>query len=652
MRAAAKANGRPLTAAQMRGDRARRGGGTRVRKGRCSRIGRGQAVADRLKLAAEQRGPGERMRRVVIKARIVRLSVESRGADAHMRYLQRDGTTRDGERGQLYGPDTDNADGREFVERGRADRHQFRFIVAPEDADRVSDLRGFTRDLMRQMETDLGTRLDWVAVDHFNTGHPHSHVVVRGKDDLGKDLIIAQDYITDGMRLRAQERITLELGPETALELRARLEAQVTAERFTSLDRILVEEVPSRVLDLRPEAGQLRADRDATLFAGRLKTLERYGLATAIEPGVWSFSERLEHTLRALAERGDIIKAINRTLAERGEERGVGSYALHGEAPKEPVIGRVIGKHLADELGDRVAIILDGVDGRVHHIALGARENTEEVRSGTIVEIGSAAPRSRPADRNIAALAAEDGIYRPSEHRAKVEAEALPVPGRDYDVYVTSHVRRLEALRRAGIAERIDADQWRIPDDFAERTAAYEARSRRRAAVHVLTTLDLEAQIASDGATWLDRELASPGATPLIATGFGAEVCAALTRRTEVLVSQGHAWRSPEGCTRTPKDLVARLERQEVDRVGKEMERRTQVPFRMPAEGEHIRGVFTRTAQLASGKFAVIEGPDAFALVPWRPVMDPYVGREIGGIVRGGGISWNFTRQRGLGIGM
>jgi type IV secretory pathway VirD2 relaxase len=160
------------------------------------------------------------MRRVVIKARIVRLKIGSRAALAHLTYLQRDGTTRDGGRGQLYGPDSDQADGRALVERSQGDRHQFRSIIAPEDGDRLSDLRGFTRDVMRQMEEDLGTRLDWVAVDHCNTGHPHSHIVIRGKDNLDNDLIIAQDYTTDGLRLRAQERATLELGPETDIELR------------------------------------------------------------------------------------------------------------------------------------------------------------------------------------------------------------------------------------------------------------------------------------------------------------------------------------------------------------------------------------------------------------------------------------------------
>ncbi len=202
--------------------------------------------------------------------------------------------------------------------------------MAPEDGDRLSDLRGFTRDVMSQMETDLGTKLDWVAVGHYNTGHPHSHVVIRGKDDLGKDRIIAQDYITDGVRLRAQERATLELGPESDLELREKLRAEITADRLTRIDRAMIEEATDKVLDLRPEAGQVRADFDRTLRLGRSQTLQRFGLADQALPGVWTISERLEPTMRALGERGDIVKAINRALTDKGLEHGTDRYVLHG----------------------------------------------------------------------------------------------------------------------------------------------------------------------------------------------------------------------------------------------------------------------------------------------------------------------------------
>jgi type IV secretory pathway VirD2 relaxase len=127
---------------------------------------------------------------------------------SHLRYIERDGVSREGEPGKAYGPQTDQADVEAFEERGREDRHQFRFIVSPEDAEQLDDLRTYTRHLMSRMEADLGTRLDWVAVDHWNTDNPHTHIVLRGKDETGKDLIIARDYIAEGMRNRAAELAT------------------------------------------------------------------------------------------------------------------------------------------------------------------------------------------------------------------------------------------------------------------------------------------------------------------------------------------------------------------------------------------------------------------------------------------------------------
>src|SRR5262249_47787103 len=143
----------------------------------------------------------------------------SRAVDAHLRYLERDGVTRDGERGKAYSALENEADGKAFVDRGRRDPHQFRFIVAPEDAAEMEDLRGFTRDLMRQMEWDLNTRLDWIAVDHHNTGHPHTHIIVRGVLDDGRILNIAGDYIAHGIRQRASELVTRELGHQSEIEL-------------------------------------------------------------------------------------------------------------------------------------------------------------------------------------------------------------------------------------------------------------------------------------------------------------------------------------------------------------------------------------------------------------------------------------------------
>lgn len=647
LRAAAKANGGPLTPAQLRGN-GRRGGAPR--KGRCSRIGRGQKVAEALKRqTAEGRGP--RQRRVIVKARIVRHKLGSGAAGAHLRYLERDGTTRDGGRGELYGRDTNHADRGAFVERGAADRHSFRFIVAPEDGDRLDDLRSFTRDVMKQVETDLGTRLDWVAVDHFNTGHPHSHVVIRGRDNLGKDLIIAQDYITDGVRLRAQERATLELGPETNLELRQKLQAEISAERFTRIDRAMIEEAAGSPLDLRPESGQVRADFDRTLRIGRLQTLERYGLAREGEPGVWTLSERLEPAMRELGERGDVIKAIHRALERRGEERAAGSLVINSATEGGPVIGRLIDKRLIDELGERIGLVIDGVDGRVHHVEIGDIEVAREARTGSIIQAGRK-PDLRPADRAIAELSRGIGEYRPSYHRKQIDFGERRLPsGADAETFVDSHVRRLEALRRAGIVERLSADRWSIPDDFTQRAIAYDAQRGRQVNIKILSIFDLDRQVTSDGATWLDRQLVSPSRIELARSGFGAEAEKALRARANELVHQGHARRTQDGAIRARGDLLATLQRQELSRTGAALAKQNNLPFRMAESGEQVRGTFTGTLQLASGKFAMIENVFEFQLVPWRPVIDQHLGREIAGTIRdGGGIEWKIGRVLGLGI--
>jgi hypothetical protein len=314
-----------------------------------------------------------------------------------------------------------------------------------------------------------------VAVDHFNTGHPHSHVVVRGKDEFGKDLIIAQDYLTHGLRYRAQELATLELGLQTEQEIVRKREAEITAERFTDIDRGLVANMTAeRTIDMRPAAGQVRADRDATLRQGRLKALERMDLAEQVPPGVWRLSDDLEPTLRGLGERGDIIRAMSRAVSRRGRQANPEAFVIDtaGE-PSTPKAGRVIDKRLTDELGDRVGLVVDGIDGRVRHVEVDG-DTAAEIRIGAVVETGGR-PASRPADRTIATLA-EDGVYRPSEHRQRLLSGEMKLPpGANADDLVEAHVRRLEALRRAGVVERWSEDAWSIPKDFTTRAESLRA---------------------------------------------------------------------------------------------------------------------------------------------------------------------------------
>ncbi|HEX3730562.1 MAG TPA: hypothetical protein VHV47_12200, partial [Opitutaceae bacterium] len=236
-----------------------------VTAGRLARRGRGQAAVRRLRLSSYARRD---LRRVIVKARIVRLKGSLGAVRAHLAYLQRDAVGPDGERGRLYDAASDGADGKAFMARCEGDRHQFRFIVSPEEGGDL-DLRAYTRRLMEGMEKDLDTALDWVAVDHTDTAYPHVHVVVRGKTQRGADLLIAQDYITEGMRLRAREVATEMLGPRTEQELVRKAEREVEAARFTALDRRMVGIAgEGGAIDLAP-AARPGATSEVLALAGR-----------------------------------------------------------------------------------------------------------------------------------------------------------------------------------------------------------------------------------------------------------------------------------------------------------------------------------------------------------------------------------------------
>ena len=369
-----------LAAAKKAGGGVSRSG--RVTSGNRSRFGRGQRASIQANRLITSRTRG-----AVVKARVVRHTARSAPLGTHLDYLRRDGVTRDGEKARLFGPGTENADARAFAERCGDDRHHFRFIVSPDDAPDMADLRSFTRDLVGQMEKDLGTKLDWVAVDHWNTEHPHVHLIVRGVRDDGQDLVISRDYIKEGMRDRARELITQELGPRTDLDIRRTLESQIETERWTQLDRQLVRDAgKSGIIDLAPRADR-QPDEFHALKVGRLRTLEILGVAGQVGHSQWFIRPEAESVLRELGERGDIIKRMHRALTERGIERGSASYVLAGESLDVPVVGRLLERGLDDELKGTAYAVVDGVDGRPHHIKLPHLDAAGDSPPGSIVEL-------------------------------------------------------------------------------------------------------------------------------------------------------------------------------------------------------------------------------------------------------------------------
>ena len=623
---------------------ARAGGARTLGRGHFdgSRIGRGGVVA--ALLASRGRSSGARTRRAIVKTRLVRLGGKGlAAARAHLRYVQRDGASRDGEREALYSAELDAADRKAFLERGAGDRHQFRFIVSAEDGAEYDDLRPLVRRFMARMEEDLGTKLDWVAADHRDTAHPHTHIILRGKDDRGENLVLAPSYIQRGMRERLAELVTLDLGPRTELDVQRALRRDVSAERFTGLDRGLL-----RVADEQRIVSASRRDPlQHALRAGRLKKLEALGLAEPLVAGRWRLAEGLEERLRRLGERGDIIRTMQRELSARAIDRGVAELVPDAAALAGPLVGRVAGRGLSDEVRDRQYLVVDGLDGRVHYVDLG-RGDVEPLPDRAVVRVVPVMPEARAADRVVADVAAaHGGLYSVERHLLHDESASI--------AFAEAHVRRLEAIRRGtGGVERREDGTWIIADDHLARAEAYEARVARDRPVRVelLSPLPVQRLLEADGATWLDRELLSAAPEPLRDAGFGREVKSALATRRQWLIEQELA-REEQGALVTNGRLLATLRRRDLAGAAAQLQSELGLGWRDVGEEGTAQGKLVRRVDLASGRFAVLSDSLEFSLVPWRPEMEQRIGRELSVRVRGGGMSWTIGRERsGPQIGM
>jgi type IV secretory pathway VirD2 relaxase len=425
-------------------------------KGR-STFGRGRRAA----LFLASRSPG---RRVVVMARIVRHQgrrFRSAPLSKHVSYLKREGVTRAGADAQMFDATSESADTRAFAEKCEEDRHHFRFTVSPENAAEMADLRSFTRELMTDAERDLNTRLDWVAVDHWNTDNPHVHVLVRGRADDGQDLVISRDYISRGFRARAEERVTLELGPRSEQEIRSALESEVEAERWTSLDRVLrrAADEGAGVADLRP--GIPDSDPELRkLMIGRVAKLERLGLAEQVAPGCWTLKPGIEGTLRNISVRGDIIKTMHRAITGAGREPDLTGFALHGDQAVDPVQGRLVARGLHDELRGTAYAVVDGVDGRTHHLIFSDLEVTGDAKPGAVVEMrayedSQGRKRSSLATRSDLTIEAQVTAPGATWVDRQLLAKEVTLSGSGFGAEVRQAMdRRVEHLAGEGLARR------------------------------------------------------------------------------------------------------------------------------------------------------------------------------------------------------
>lgn len=458
---------RPTTALrQVLGAVQRSGGFGGGRAARASVFGRGRSGGVQ---AVRRIGSGHRS--VVIKTRVVRHRAGAAPLSAHLRYLQRDGVTRDGAPGRLFGPEEDQADAKGFGTRCDGDRHHFRFIVAPEDGAELQDLKAFTRDLMRTAERDLGTRLDWVSAEHWNTAHPHIHILVRGVTDRGEDLVISRDYIAQGLRARASDLVTRELGPRTEQDIQRAYARDIARDRWTRLDGHLVRDAARAqgLVDLRP--GPDRREAWRAIRIARIETLHALGVAHPEGSGRWRLAPDAEARLKALGRRSDIIARLHEGVAATDGVRSP-EHLRAEETVTRPLTARVLAQGLDDELKGSGYLVLDGLDGRIHHHSV--RDLADlDVRVGAVIEL--APYKAEGATGRMAAFVRADFPIEAQisangatwlDRRLLDRKPVSATPGFG-EAVVRALDRRVDQLQSLGLARR-EGERVRLAPDLLE----------------------------------------------------------------------------------------------------------------------------------------------------------------------------------------
>ena len=405
----------------------------------------------------------------------------------------------------------------------------------------------------------------------------------------------------------------------------------------SALDRTLQREAVDGVVRTERLAAEPRLQRQRLLLVGRLQRLQRMGLASEMQTGVWAVQADAEPTLQAMGERGDIIRTMQRAMS--GTQRDLAVFQPREDG--RTIVGRVAGKGLADELYDKGYLVVDGIDGKAHYVALPAKTELAQYPVGAVVEARGSG-EIRAADKNIAALAA-DGLYRTDHHLAIAKAQTTPE--REPREVVDAHVRRLEALRRAGIVERLAEGVWRVSNDLPEQGRQYDAQRLDGVAVKLHSHLPIGRQTRVIGATWLDQQLIS-GGKGLGELGFGSEVREALRQRSDFLIDQGLAQRRGQRVI-LARNLLATLRGRELATAAQSITTETGLEHRPVADGERVSGVYRRSVMLASGRFAMLDDGLGFRLVPWKPVIEQRLGQAMAATVRGGGVSWEVGRRHG-----
>ncbi len=578
--------------------------------------------------AARRSGHGARlahMQRVVVKVHVSRHRPGKVHGSVlrHVSYVGRESASLDGKHGVFYDATQEGLNARQIVKDWEQDRHHFRLIVSAENADDLPELKQYIRRVMAGVQRDLETPLQWLAVDHYNTDNPHTHVLLRGRKQDQTDLVMPRKYVSYGLRFQAEKVATEMLGPRSADDIRREHDNQIKAERFTALDRMIERSIEvgeagqTGRIDLHPDKRIGFAVDDRKRVLGRLQFLQTMDLAKKGRGTWWILDPEFGSKLRDLGQRNDLIKTLYASL---GTQAGFVERMNAREISAQPIVGELVSKGSVDEISDRKFVVVRDSAGKLYYGQVPGDENFRRAQSGAVVELGAQAQRQRTVFREIAAVAqGHNGVYTAADHATFISQQSLELTPDQAAARVRSAAAKLAFVaghNGSGVTTVGDAAEgkFQINAPVFERFAS--AR-RSQTDMRILSTHSLKQQAEARAFTWLDRQLLQTGQAASAA--WQGEFATALNRRRQWLVSQGLAdFTSPDrGAIAFKTGAVAHLRSAEFRQVQAALTSEFKRPAtRLPRETT-VTGQYIGLRESHAGPVALIATPQRVYVTRW-----------------------------------
>lgn len=582
--------------------------------------------------------------RVVVKINPVQNRTKGVGVGAgsgaknlyqHVRYISRSGAGKEETKAVLFDRENDGVDGLAFHGLCKDDRHHFRMIISPENGHQIDDFHGYIRGVMGRMESDLGTSLNWIGAVHYDTDDIHAHVIIRGVNERGQDLVIGRDYIASGVRARAQELATELLGERSLEEIQKSQERQIEAMSVTSLDRFIEKNLnEGRSVDVRKENNFGKDRFYEGLVKGRLQFLSTTGLASEYPPGIYTLRENYMDVLRESSQRQNILN----NLYSRMPDVDLGDLSFYsmkaGEG--ELIHGLVINKGPIDEMTDRKYLVVKDARETLHYVPFGDIGSYDQLKKGSLVKIAPGDKSSGKADFNISQMAdSNNGIYDPRHHMAYIEAELTHIEVENREGYLASHAKRLETLSKNGVVKPLRDGRYEVPAYVVERgeeiTREINEREGKRfyPKLDVLSARPLEKLVSAEKKTWLDKELYKQSIGKPSMSEYGAEIEENLQKRRDWLVSKDLGVIQSNGEFALRDGAMKQLRLIELRSIGNKLANQLEAQYTDKLVTSEKPYTYRGYAELESGTWAVVQEKDKIHMARVKSVPDTKVGQSV-----------------------